>query len=202
MRNEEAIRELTKFGAADRNYNAANRIYKVQQYLHDKKTPFNLHGIRVTDMDGNNTGIVWEDDSAPNAALTREFILEKLDSTLGIIANDAVPMLYTALALRGITVEPLSYLPGLDKLIVKIPKDVYDSIADVKEERAVIPTKCFHGIYLTYGAKLPNNKIDGYNVQTKKSVLAMLADIYGALGFDWLGGELDVISETPEPEEE
>lgn len=198
MRNEEAIRELTKFGAADRNYSANDRIYKVQQYMHNKKTPFDLHGIRVTDLNGTNTGIVWEDDSSPNKALSKEFILEKLDSTLGIIANDAVPMLYTALALRGIKVEPLSYLPGLDKIIVKIPKDVYDSISDVEEKRAVIPTKCFHGIYLTYGARLNTTKISGYNVQSKKSVINMLHDIYGELGFDWLGGELDVIRETSE----
>ncbi len=199
MKNEDAIRELIRFGAADRNYNGNNRIYKVQQYMNHKKTPFDLHGIRVTDLNGTNTGIVWENDSKPNAPLSRDYILETLDSTLGIIASDAIPMLYTALAMRGIKVDPLSYCPGLDTIIVKIPKDVYDSI-DAEEHKAVIPTKHFHRIYLTYGAKLPTTKIDGYNVQTKKSVMSMLSDIYGTLGFDWLSGELDEIRETPEEE--
>lgn len=198
MKNEDAIRELIRFGAADRNYNASDRIYKVQQYMNHKKTPFDLHGIRVTNLNGDNVGIVWENDSKPNKALTKEYILETIDARLGIIASDAVPMLFTALALRGIDVKPLSYLPGLDTIIVKIPKDVYDSIEEAEEHIAVIPTKHFHKIYLTYGSKLPTTKINGYNVQTKKSVINMLNDIYGELGFDWLGGEVDEIEETSE----
>lgn len=198
MKNEDAIRELIRFGATDRNYNASDRIYKVQQYMNHKKTPFDLHGIRVTNLNGDNVGIVWENDSKPNKALTKEYILETIDARLGIIASDAVPMLFTALALRGINVKPSSYLPGLDTIIVKIPKDVYDSIEEAEEHIAAIPTKHFHRIYLTYGSKLPTTKINGYNVQTKKSVVNMLNDIYGELGFDWLGGEVDVIEETSE----
>ena len=183
MKNEDAIRELIRFGAADRNYNASDRIYKVQQYMNHKKTPFDLHGIRVTNLNGDNVGIVWENDARPNKALTKKYILETIDARLGIIASDAVPMLFTALALRGIDVKPLSYLPGLDTIIVKIPKDVYDSIEEPEEHIAVIPTKHFHRIYLTYGSKLPTTKVDGYNIQTKKSVINILKDIYTQLKF-------------------
>ena len=202
-RNADAIRELTQYGAADRSYGNYDRIYKVQQYLVAKKnvSPFALPAIRVTNFAGENVGIVWEDTDAPNEPLSIERIVEMLDKRLGLIAGEAIPIMYTALILKGVEIKPHTYLPGLDKITVYVPKDVYDSVTeDLSSEINVegVMFKHFNGIYITSDV-VPSSeedsfeKIQGYNVDSVSESLKFISETYKRLGFDWLYADLDRI---------
>jgi hypothetical protein len=193
-RNLKAIHVLCKYGAIDRTFVGDDKIYKVKDYLTQKKSPFHLHGIKITNLEHKILKVLWEDNNIPNIPKTREIITQELSSRMGETSMYAVPILFTALAMRGINIEPKNYLPGLDKIIISVPEDVYDNI-DIREFTDGVRFKQFGGIYAT--PDIQPEKLDyikGYSVQSKEEAITHIMDLYVKHGYSWLYREIEQLT--------